>query len=250
VILPFGLTAGQAGFLAVAFFVAALVRGYSGFGLTALSVSAAGLVIDPLKVVPVVIVADIALTVLQAGGIRAHIDWRRVGTLLAGALVGVPVGVWALSGIGIDAARAMISGFILLMCALLWWGWTFRHRVGDAGHIAIGVLSGLSNAAAVGGLPVAAFFAAQGIPAAAFRATLIVYFSLLDLWTVPVMAWNGLITRETLVAAGLSLPVFAVGVWLGGKHFLRAEPQSFRRFAILLLAGLAAVGLIRSVMQA
>jgi uncharacterized protein len=244
--LPFGLSPGAAAFLAAAFFIAALVRGYSGFGLTALSVSAAGLVTNPLNFVPVVIVADIALTVLQAKGIRQHIDWRRVAALSAGALVGVPVGVTALSGIGIDPARAMIAAFILAMCVLLWRGWTFRMQVGAAGHVAVGVLSGVTNAAAVGGLPVAAFFTAQALPAAAFRATLIVYFSLLDLWTVPVMAWNGLITRETLVAAGLAIPVFSLGVWLGGRHFLRADPQDFRRFAILLLSGLSVIGLIKA----
>ena len=244
--LPFDLGAGAAAFLAVAFFVAALVRGYSGFGLTALCVSAAGLVTDPLKVVPVVIVADIALTVLQAKGIRAHIDWRRVTALSAGALIGVPLGVRALSGIGIDPARAMIAGFILAMCIILWRGWTFRGPVGDAGHVAVGVLSGMANAAAVGGLPVAAFFTAQAVAAAAFRATLIVYFSLLDLWTVPVMAWNGLIDRETLVAAAMALPILSLGVWLGGRHFLRAEPQDFRRLAILLLAALSVIGLIKA----
>jgi hypothetical protein len=47
------------------------------------------------------------------------------------------------------------------------------------------VISGLANAPGMGGLPVAAFFAAQPMPAAVFRATLIAYFPLLDLYSAP-----------------------------------------------------------------
>jgi uncharacterized protein len=34
-----------------------------------------------------------------------------------------------------------------------------------------------------------------------------------------------------------------VGNWLGGRHFFGTDPQEFRRFAIVLLAGLALLGL-------
>ena len=53
---------------------------------------------------------------------------------------------------------------------------------------AYGDRHGQANGAAVGGLPVAAFFAAQTMSAATFRDTLIACFTLLDLWTLPVMA--------------------------------------------------------------
>jgi len=100
----------------------------------------------------------------------------------------------------------------------------------------------------VGGLPVAVFFAAQPLSAAAFRATLIAYFTLLDLWTLPLMAARGLITTDTLLATAMGLPLMVAGVWLGGKRFLAADPQSFRRFAIVLLAILALLGLGRSLL--
>jgi uncharacterized protein len=42
------------------------------------------------------------------------------------------------------------------------------------------------------------------------------------------------------------LPVIGLGIWLGGKHFLRTDPQDFRRFAIGLLALLAGFGLVKA----
>jgi uncharacterized membrane protein YfcA len=245
--LPFALDGVEVAFLGLALFVAAFVRGYSGFGFAALVVSAASLVTNPLHLVPVVLVLDVAMTVQQAPSLRGHIDWRRAGGLFAGALVGVPIGLWALTGIGVDAARAVIAAYVLAMCALLLAGWAFRGRVGTGGDVGVGVISGMANAAAVGGLPVAVFFAAQPVAASVFRATLIVYFTLLDLWTLPLMAYRGMITKDTLVASVLALPILILGISLGGRHFLKAAPQEFRRFAIGLLAVLATLGLLKSV---
>jgi uncharacterized membrane protein YfcA len=246
--IPFDLTPLAALWMALAILGAAFVRGYSGFGFAALIVAAAGLVTNPLHFVPVVLLADIILTAQQARAIRAHIDWRRVGTLFAGCLIGVPFGIWALTRADPDTARAAISLYILAMCALLLTGWRLHRPAGDAAHVATGIVSGLANGAAVGGLPVAAFFAAQPIAAAVFRATLIAYFTLLDLWTLPLMWSQGLITRDTLLATALGLPLMVAGVHLGSRHFLTAAPENFRRFAILLLATLASLGLLRSLL--
>lgn len=244
--MPFDLTPLAAAWVGLVLFGAAFVRGYSGFGFAALVVTGTGLVTSPLHFVPVVILADILLTAQQARGIRAHIDWRRVWWLFAGCLAGVPLSVWALSTVGVDAARAAISAYVLAMCAVLLSGWRMRAPASAGAHVATGLVSGLANGAAVGGLPVAAFFAAQPIPAATFRATLIAYFTLLDLWTLPIMGGAGLIGHETLIATLLGLPLMVAGVAAGSWTFRRAAPTDFRRFAILLLAALATLGLLKS----
>ena len=244
--MPFDLTPLAALWMAVALFGAAYVRGYCGFGFAALVVSGAGLVTDPLYFVPVVIAADFLLTGVQARQIRPNIDWRRVGTLFAGSLFAVPVGVWIIASIGTDTARAVISVFILIMCAILWAGWRMARPAGDAAHLATGVISGLANGAAVGGLPVAAFFSAQTIPAATFRATLIAYFTALDLWTLPNMLRAGMVSRDTLIATAMGMPLLLLGLWLGGRRFLSAAPEDFRRFAIILLAVLATLGIVKA----
>lgn len=245
--LPFGLSPEAATFLAVAAFVAAFVRGYSGFGFAALLISATSLVTNPLYAVPVVILCDILMTVQQLPGIWARIDRKRVATLFVGALVGVPLGVTILSSIGTDLARGVIAGFVLIMCAALWTGWNFAGTVGNGGNAGVGFLSGFANGAGVGGLPVAVFLAAQPVAASVFRATLIAYFTLMDLWSLPLMARAGMIGADTFRAVLFILPLMVAGIWLGGRHFLKAEPQSFRRFAILLLATLAGLGLVKSV---
>ena len=245
---PFGLTPFGMGFMALTFLVAAFVRGYSGFGFSALVVAGSSLVTNPLNFVAVVMFCEFLMTFQQVRGIWHQIAWRRVITLMIGAAVGLPLGLWALTGISTDTARAAISIYVLVMCAVLLAGFTTRKPQGDAAHIAAGIASGLANAPGMGGLPVATFFAAQSMPAATFRATLIAYFPLLDLYSAPLMWLNGMVTTDTLVAAALSLPVIGLGIWAGGRHFVNTDPQDFRRFAILLLAALAGMGLLKSVL--
>ena len=246
--LPFDLTPATALFMALAFLVAAFVRGYSGFGFSALVVASSALVTNPLNFVAVVMFCEFGMTLQQWSGIWRDVAWRRVILLMIGAAAGLPLGLWALTGVGVDAARAVVAIYVLFMCGVMLMGWRITKPQGDAGHLAIGLASGLANAPGMGGLPVATYFTAQGMQAATFRATLIAYFAVLDVYSVPVMWAHGLVTWDTLHAAALSIPIVAAGIWAGGRHFLRTDPQDFRRFAIFLLAGLAAMGLLKSVL--
>lgn len=241
------LSPGATVWMAVAILVAAFIRGYSGFGYSAIVIAAAGLVTNPLHFVATVVILESAMSLQAMRGIGGQIDWRRVWLMLAGAAVGLPLGLWALTGVSETAARALISGYILLMCVVLLAGWRLEREVRGGGNAVVGLISGVANAPGMGGLPVAAFFAAQPMAAATFRATLIAYFPLLDLYSAPLYWWHGLIGWHTLWIALAALPLTFLGNWLGSRHFLKTDPGDFRRFAILLLAGLAAMGLVRSV---
>lgn len=232
--------------LTTAFLIAAFVRGYSGFGFSALSIASASLFTDPRPIIPVMFVCELAMTTVQAGGVWHLIDWRRVLTMLVGAALSMPFSVSVLAEIGLDRARLAISIVILAFCLVLLTGWTIHRCVGTVGQVGVGLLSGVCNGAAVGGLPVAAFLAAQPLAAPVFRATMVAYLTLIDLLALPLFARAGLVTQGTLVTAALALPVIAIGLWAGGRHFLAASPQGFRKMAIGLLAVLSVLGLLRS----
>jgi hypothetical protein len=234
------------GWLALVALGAAFVRGYSGFGFAALLIAGASLVTPPVALVPAVILCDTALTAPQWATVRGSIDWRRVGFLSAGCLLGVPLGVQAVAAMGEDTARIVVASYVLTMGLILLRGWRMERPAGDGATGALGVVSGLANGAAVGGLPVAAFFAAQPIPPATFRATLVAYFAVLDLYTLAVLGAGGLVTRPSLALAALGLPLMLLGLHLGSRHFLKAPPEGFRRFAIWTLMALAVLGLLRA----
>ena len=244
--IPFDLAGWSLAWLAIAVLGAAYIRGYSGFGFSALVVSASGLVTNPLNFVPVVMILEIAATAGQAPAAAKDASKPLLGWLLLGATIGMPVSIAFLSSLDTDLLRLVISLVILAMCAALLSGWSLRKKVGPAGITGVGVLSGLANAAAIGGLPVALFLTAQDLPARLFRATLIFYLCAVDLVALPMLGYAGVISVDTFIAAALCLPLLGAGVWLGGRRFVSAEPENFRRMAIGLLAFLATLGLLKS----
>lgn len=242
-ILPFDMGLSAAAYMAVAVLVAAFVRGYSGFGYSAMVITASSVVTNPLNFVAVVVIAETLMSLQSWSGLSQEVDWRRVKWLLMGAVIGMPLGLWALSYVSEDGARAVVSIYVLCMCMVLLAGFRLKQEAGAGTTLATGVASGLANAPGMGGLPVAAFFAAQPMAPAVFRATVVAYFPCLDLLSAPLYWMAGLVTWDTLWGSLIVLPLTLLGNWLGGRHFFNTDPKDFRRFAILLLAALALLGL-------
>ncbi|MDX8347459.1 TSUP family transporter [Cognatiyoonia sp. IB215446] len=246
--MPFDLGPGIAAALAFALLGAAFVRGYSGFGFSAIFIAFAALVTNPLPLIPVVFLCEMLMTLFQARGIAGHIDWRRVSALLVGAALVLPVAVALILSAGAENVRVIVSLVVGIMALVLLSGWTLQRSIGMAGHAGVGAISGAINSAGVGGLPVAAFLSAQPVAPPVFRATMIVYLTGLDLITLPLMWAGGLVTWDTALAAAMAFPILGLGVWLGGRQFLAASPSTFRRFAVMLLLTLSALGVLRALM--
>ena len=244
--VPFDLAGWPLAWMALVVLGAAYIRGYSGFGFSALVVSASALVTNPLNFVPVVMLLEIAATAGQAPAALKDVNRPLLGWLLAGATICMPVSIGLLSSLDTDMLRLIISVWILTMCAALLSGWSLRRKVGIAGTVGVGIISGLANAAAIGGLPVALFLTAQNLLASVFRATMIFYLCAIDLVALPILGYAGVISSDTFVAAALCIPLLGAGVWLGGRKFVSAAPENFRRMAISLLAFLAVLGLVKS----
>ena len=247
--LPFQLAAAQGLFLCAALFLAAVVRGLSGFGFSAIFILMAAAVTNPLPLIPVVFVCEIAMTVFQARDIRPHVDWRRTLPLLAGAALALWPAVGFLAALDPSVARLMISALVLALCLLLLTGWQLERDLGRRGHFVVGIVAGAANGAGVGGLPTAGALAAQAMRPAAFRATMIVFLTGLDLLSLPVMAGHGLVGPDTAKAALIAFPILGLGVWIGTVGFARVfaagGDRNFRRGILLLLGALACTNILR-----
>lgn len=235
--------------MAVALLVAAFVRGYSGFGFSAIFIAFAAILTNPLPLIPVVFACEMLMTLFQARGIRRDINWRLALTMLGGAAVVLPLSVWTILSFDESTVRLIVSVIVFVMSLALLSGWTLRHKIGATGNLGVGMMAGLCNSAGIGGLPVATVMTAQPIPAAQFRATMIVFLTGLDLMTMPFLWAGGLVTWDTAIAASLAFPILGLGVWLGGRQFLAATPSTFRRFAVMLLLALSLLGLLRAFMD-
>ena len=59
-------------------FIAALVRGYSGFGFSALTIASLSILIAPAKIVPVILLVEIVAGIGMLPSVWKHIDWRQL----------------------------------------------------------------------------------------------------------------------------------------------------------------------------
>lgn len=233
-------------FSAIILLGAGFVRGYSGFGMSAVIMASLTLIMPPAELVPIAIGLEIAASIVQARGAWHDIDWRILGLLCLGALFGNPAGIYILANVEADLVKAGLLSFILTASLLLWVNPGVGLRLSPVTLALTGLLSGVINGAAgVGGLVVALMFTAGRIPAAAVRANFIAYLFIIDVWGGALLSLHGLVDATALARIGYYLPFMALGIWLGGRRFFSTSPQSFRTFVLALLCVLCAAGLLR-----
>ena len=221
-------------------FAGAIIKGYSGFGASMLWVTGLSLLLPPLEVVPMVLMFEILSSLHLLPAIWQRIDWRSVWLLLIGTLIATPVGVYALASLPADPARIVVATIVLAATTLLWRGFALEAVPGKFATIAIGLFAGLMNGS-VGfvGPAVVLFYFSSPIGVAISRASIITFFLGTGSAGAGTFAIQGLITGDILWRLLACLPILILGTWIGHRRFENAEPESFRKFSLLLLMFLA-----------
>jgi uncharacterized membrane protein YfcA len=234
----------------VCIFGAAIVRGYSGFGFSLLTIVSLSLLLPPAEIVPSIFIMEVAASLHLLPGVWRDIHWRALLWLTVGCLVGTPVGVYALAHAPAAPLTLALAVFVLIAAVLLARGYALKSLPGPAVTFATGTASGLFNGSfGIGGPPVILFFFSSPAGAAAGRASMIAFFLLTDVTGLAWQGWNGLLSLATLWRALLFLPALAAGVWLGNRGFRNANPENFRRWVLRLLMLLAVLTGARALAQ-
>jgi len=230
-------------------FLAAIVRGFSGFGFSLLAISALSLLYPPQQIFPPIFLMEIVASLHLLPSVWRHIHWRSMAPLLAGAVIGTPVGVWFLSTLPAPPLQIALGLFVLLSVSLMAAGYSFRGMPGPGMTVSAGLAAGVANGAfGIGGPPVILFYFASPAGAAAGRASLVMFFLALDVIGLGFMSGMAdLVGRETLVRAALYLPALLAGIWVGGHAFRKTDDVKFRRAILALLAVLALLIIAKAV---
>jgi uncharacterized membrane protein YfcA len=238
-LLPPDLSTGALAFLMATAFVAALARGFSGFGAALIFLPLAATVVDPKIASPLLLITD---AVLAAGFIPNAFrtaDKREVGIMAFGALFGIPLGTWLLirtDPIHIRWAVVVLAGAML---ALLMSGWRYRGRPTTPLTFGVGAFAGVcSGAAQVGGPAVIAYWLGSTKSAAIIRASIILYFAISTAIAIVSYSAGGVMTMTVLKLALVVAPAYALGLFLGSRLFGMADEALFRRicYALIVIA--------------
>lgn len=221
-------------------FVAAIVRGFSGFGFSLLAITSLSLLYPLSLVIPAVFMMEIAASIHMLPGVWREVHWRSLMPLIIGTVLGLPLGAYALINVPAAPMKVALAMFVLAATALLWRGLALRTMPNQTASLAIGGAAGVANGAfGIGGPPVILFYFASPAGNAVGRASLIAYFLFTDAVGLGVMGAQGIVGWSNVLLAAILLPPLVAGVWLGGRGFKSADPQTFRKFVLALLALLA-----------
>ena len=230
-------------------FAASVLRGFTGFGFGLAAVPLLSLALPPAQVVPLVVTFQVIIGVAGLRAALATCDWRAIGLLLPGLVVGIPVGLRILTALPPDQVRLAVGAIILLSVLLIQRGVRLPPRPSILIGGGVGLVSGIINGlASMGGPPVVVYLLALGHTTLRMRSTSIVYFMLAACVSLIPMAWRGLITRDTLLWSAAALPVLFGGSRLGTWAFHRAKPRHHRLTALITLSVLGATLITRALL--
>ena len=170
---------------------------------------------------------EIAASLHMLPGIWRDVHWRSIVPLLLGCVVATPIGVQLLAQVPAAPMRIALSIFVIVAVAFLWRGFALKAMPGPLATTATGAASGLFNGAfGIGGPPVILFFFSSPAGVAVGRASVIAFFLGSDFIGLAFQAQADLATWATLWRFLTFLPPLLAGVWLGGRIFKHADPES------------------------
>jgi uncharacterized membrane protein YfcA len=218
--------------------VAGFVQGLSGFGFSLVAMSFWAWAIDPRFAAVLAVFGAFTGQLLAAFSVRRGAHLGHLVPLLAGGLLGIPLGLWLLPRLDALAFRAIIGAVLALWCPLMLFSGRIPHisRGGRLADGAVGACGGVLGAlgGATGAVPTL-WCTLRGFDKDVQRA-LIQNFNLATLGVTLVgYLASGLVTHDLWPRMAIVAPALVIPALLGARLFGRIGQVGFRRIVLGLL---------------
>lgn len=232
-----------------AIFLAAVIRGYGGFGFSLAAVPLLGTWLPLNQAVPLSLVLEMVGVLPSITRIWRLTRWRDLTRLVIASFLTAPVGILVLHVMPPTVLKPAICVAVLL-CVV----WIWRPSLSVEGpdsrlYAAIaGSLSGfLNGAAAMSGPPIIVYFLGrQNVSLDSARATMMMFFSIGASVTLAVGLYLKVYQQPPTLLLGASLVPLYVGVEVGTFLISKHTPGFRRRMALIFLAFVASFSLLQS----
>jgi uncharacterized membrane protein YfcA len=236
-LLPPDLSNGALAFLLGTAFIAAMARGFSGFGAALIFVPLASTVVAPQVASPLLLITDAVLAAGFIPNAYAKAERREVSVMALGAAIGIPLGTLMLVRLDALTIRWGITLLAGAMLALLVSGWRYRGKPSAPLTFTVGGVAGLcTGAAQTGGPTVIAYWLGSPAPPARVRANIILYFAISTAIAMVAYYFGGVLTLTVLKLCLVVGPVYGLGLFIGARLFGIADEHIFRRICYALIA--------------
>jgi len=219
-------------------FAGAFVAGLSGFAFGLVAASLWLYILSPLQTATLIVAFGLVVQGYSVWKLRHALDWRKLWPFVAGAAIGVPIGVTLLTWADPHSVRVGVGVFLVLYSLYAFFRPTLKPltkggAVADAGvGFMNGVLGGMTGLA---GILVTIWSGLRGWPKdvqrAVFQPVAVTIFLMSGLW----LGAKGTVTNDTIKFFVMGLPCVFGGTWLGLKLFGRIDEATFRKIVLALL---------------
>ena len=223
-----------------------IVRGFNGFGFSAISVSGLSFILPPIEIVPIILLLEVFVSIFMIPYIWNKIDWKFVIQILIGIIIGSPIGLLLLKYLSPQITHLIICLVVIFFSLLLMRGYVNLKINNLFSKIATGIISGVVNGfSTLGGLPVALFLLVTSIQPAVIRGSLAAIFFLTDIYAFTLSFFSGIIDMITIYRVLSIILVLPLGVYIGDRFFVKAKEATFRKVVFYFLILISLIGILR-----
>lgn len=219
---------------------ASFTQGFSGFGFQLVALSLLSLLIDLKHAIPLCALFGLVINIYLIIHYKEHLDFRELKSLIIGAVIGIPAGVYFLAETD-SAMIKVILGIVLLIFVLMSITNIFKASgINQSWGYLFGLLSGLLGGALnTNGPPVLIYFYLQNWDKLKLKASLTGFFLISTVIIIIGHAVSGITTSLVLIDFLNFLPFVLIGQFFGVKLFGKVSSVTYNKFILIFLLAAA-----------
>ena len=225
-------------------FLAALVRGFSGFGSALVYLPLAAQVLTPFEALTTIVIFDLIgpLPIVRRAGRECEkTDLLR---LMSGLVVALPIGLFILTLVPPEAFRFAVSFVAIFLLVCLVSGFRYRGTLTPPLIYGTGAMSGfLQGVAGLPGPPVILLYMASTRPVQVIRANTFIFLFATDVILLPALALFDKLNASAIALGILLIVPNLLGGLIGARLFRPDYERVYRSIAYTIIAASAISGL-------
>jgi len=245
-LLYFELSLAEIYFIVFVVFIASIIRGFNGFGFSAICISGFSFILPAIEIVPIILILEVLISIFMVPYVWNKIDWNFVFKLLIGITIGSPIGLYLLKYLSPDVTHLAVCLLIIFFSLILMRGYENQKINNNYVKMFTGIISGILNGlTTLGGMPVALFLLATSIQPAIIRGSLAALFFLTDIYAFILSFFAGIVDLTTIYRTVPLIIILPIGVYIGNKFFVKSKEETYRKVVFYFLIFISIFGLFR-----
>ena len=228
-------------------FIASIIRGFNGFGFSAICISGFSFILPAIEIVPIILALEVVISIFMVPYIWNKIDWKFVFKILLGIIIGSPIGLYLLKYLNPQTIHLSVCLLIIFFSILLMKGFSNQKINNNYGKFFTGIISAtLNGLTTLGGMPVALFLLVTSIQPAVIRGSLAALFFFTDIYAFVLSFFGGIVEMTTIYRTFPLIIILPIGVYIGDKFFVKSKEETYRKVVFYFLIIISIIGIFRT----